>query len=197
MEGVIALLGPIRGGKDVTILLDHIAHAIDRKPSKKGLRITPDEAGVLQDFFNRRALKSTFKEKVLTLLPKHSVRLEAIQKLRNHLNKVSIPEDLFNARICSGVLALRSADRYHIYTIAQGRLLSESTFEGDLQSGLLAGGLNLRLYREIKDLGEKTDETLPLSLGDAILLNRMFCWAFFGSRHEDVRVIHMEELTRI
>ncbi|MBC7533932.1 MAG: hypothetical protein H7318_20385 [Oligoflexus sp.] len=202
VEGVTALLGPIRGGKDVTILLEHIATAVGRKPTKKGLKLSPDEAGVISDFLSRRTLKAPLKEKFLALLPKHAERIKYLNHLRNHLRKVSIPEDLFGRKICSGILALGMGDRWHIYAVAGGRLLSEFNVEGDLQQGLLKNELNLRLYRQIKaeaklmDDKEKDSDSVPMSLADAILLNRMFWWAFFGSRHENVRIIHVEELSR-
>ncbi len=197
VEGVTALLGPIRGGKEVAILLDHLAHAIGRKPSKKGLKVTADEAGVLQEFLSRRPLKAGIKEKFLAILPKHAERIDHLQRLRDQLRGVSIPEDLFGANIVSGVLALGIAERWHIYAIAHGRLIAEFSVDGDLRQGMLKAGLNDKLYRQIKAESRKYDVELPLSLGDAIVLNRMFWWAFFGSRHENVSIIHVEELSRL
>jgi DNA polymerase III epsilon subunit family exonuclease len=196
VEGVTALLGPIRGGKEVTLLLEHISNAVGRKATKKGLKLTPEEASVIGDFLSRRPLKSGLKEKVLKLLPKHAERINFVQNLRDYLKKVSIPEDLFSAKICSGVLALGMGERWHLYAVADGRLLSEFNVDGDLREGLLKNGLNERLYRQIKAESKKFEAESSLSLGDAILLNRMFWWAFFGSRHENVKIIHVEELPR-
>jgi len=197
VEGVTALLGPIRGGKDVAILLENIAVAVGRKPTKKGLKLSADEASVVQEFLSRKPLKGGFKEKILAVLPRHAERIKFLQQLRDQLRRISIPEDLFGAKICSGVLAAGIGERWHLYAVAHGRLVAEFNVDGDLQKGLLKDGLSERIYRQIKSESKKIDDDLPLSLGDAILLNRMFWWAFFGSRHEDVRIIHVEELSRL
>ncbi len=196
VEGVTAFLGPIRGGKEVTVLLESLAQVLERKPTKKGLKLNAEEAEILADFFNRKPLKGSFKEKLLGLLPKHSARIAEINKLRDRLRDLKIPADLFNARACSGLLAVEAGDDTYLYAIADGRLLGEHKVSGDLHAGLLAQGLNQQLYRQIKQAAEKIDPALPLTLADANLLGRVFWWAFFGSRHEKVRVIHVEELPR-
>lgn len=195
--GVIALLGPIRGGKDVTILLDHISQVVQRKPTKKGLKLTNEEAAILKDFFERRKLQPGWREKIASIIPKFDSTFQDIRRIRNELRDIAIPEDMYGTRICSGVLAVGLPDRWHLYAVAKGRLQSEFNVQGDLIEGLRTNGLNLRLYRNIKDaMKEKTPDE-PMGLGDAIILNRMFWWAFFGNRHENVRVLHVEELPKV
>ncbi|MBC7662041.1 MAG: hypothetical protein H7249_20290 [Chitinophagaceae bacterium] len=194
VEGVTALVGPVRGGKDVTVLLDSIAIAVGRKPTKKGLRITIDEAPLLEGFFSRRPLKAGLREKFLSLLPKHSEKTQVLQKLRNELKTLTIPDDLFDLNVISGLFALGQDDGWYVYAVAQGHVLSVSTFQGELREGLLKDGLNMRLHKQIHSAMRRKDERMVLSAADAHLFNRMVWWAFFGSRHENVRVIHVEEL---
>lgn len=195
VAGVVALLGPVRGGKDVTVLLDQIALALDRKPSKKGLKVEAAEAPLLIDFFRRRRLEPKFKERFLALFPRLDKNFRKLQRIRDHLNQLAIPEDLFGAEACSGVLAVAIEDRWHLYSIAVGRVQSEFNVQGDLLQGLHAHGLHLRIFKEIqKAKGGMTQEIQPLTLAEATQLNRMFWWAFFGQRHENVRIIKAEEL---
>ena len=34
----------------------------------------------------------------------------------------------------------------------------------------------------------------PSTMGEAVIMNRIFWWAYFGSRHEDIRVFQVEDL---
>ncbi len=198
VAGVVALLGPIRGGKDVTSLLDQISHALGRKPTKKGLKVEAAEAPLLIDFFRRRRLEPKFKEKLLSLFPRFDKNFQNQQKIRSHLNELAIPEDLFGAEACSGVLAVAIDERWHLYCIAMGRVLSEFNVQGDLVQGLHAHGLKLRIYRQIKEVMQRQGhEVQALTLAEATQLNRMFWWAFFGQRHENVRIIRVEELPEL
>lgn len=198
VDGVTAFLGPIRGGKDVTVLLDHLAHVVGRKPSKKGLKLSLDEGLIIYDFLTRRPLKGGFKEKVLSLLPKHSARIGYLNKLRDYLREVVIPDDLFDGRITSGVLAVPLGETWYLYSVALGRVIAERLVKGDLYKALADGRLHDKLYRDIRAANSERETFFaePLSLADANLLNRIFWWGFFGSRHEDVRVIHVDELSR-
>lgn len=198
VEGVVAFLGPVRGGKEVTVLLDHLANAVGRRPSKKGLKLTLEEGRILSDFLLRRSLKGGIKEKMLKLLPKHSERIHLLERLRSYLRGVTIPDDLFDRRICSGILAAKLEHGWHLYSIAQGRVLSEMTVGPDLQKALAEGKLHDKFYREIKAAAEEALALMgePISGAEANLLNRMFWWGFFGSRHEEVRIIHVDELAR-
>lgn len=195
VAGVVALLGPIRGGKDVSSLLDQLALTLDRKPSKKGLKVEAEEAPLIIDFFRRRRLEATFKERFLSLFPRLDANMKRLGRIREQLNQLAIPEDLFGAEACSGVLAVAIADRWHLYSIAVGRVQSEFNVQGDLMQGLHAHGLHLRIYKQIKKAKQRLQkEVQPLSLAEATQLNRMFWWAFFGQRHENVRIIKIEEL---
>jgi hypothetical protein len=195
---VVSFLGPIRGGKDITTLLDHIARILERKPAKKGLQIMPEELPILDTFFRRKKLTPNLKEKVLGFFPRFEDKFRSVQKIRDQLTQIAIPEDLFGANICSGILAVAVGDRWHLYCIAVGRLQSEFSVEGDLVQGLKKNDLNIRVYRQLKDaLREITAVKQPLTYGDAILLNRMFWWAFFGERHENVRVMTLDTLARL
>jgi len=195
---VVSFLGPIRGGKDITTLLDHIARILGRKPAKKGLQILADEWPILDTFFRRRRLEPTLREKFLSFFPSFESKFRSIQKIRDELAEIAIPEDLFGANSCSGVLAVAVDDRWHLYCMAVGRLQSEFSVQGDLLQGLRKGDLNIRVYRQLKDaIREISAEKQPLSYGDAIQLNRVFWWAFFGERHENVRVIALHDLARL
>ncbi|RZA15724.1 MAG: hypothetical protein EOP10_25860 [Proteobacteria bacterium] len=198
VEGVTAFLGPIRGGKEVTLLLDHLANVVSRKPSKKGLKLTLDEGRIISDFLSRRPLKGGLKEKVLKLLPKHSERINYLNKLRDYLKGVIIPDDLFDGRIMSGILATQVGEGWHIYSVADGRVIAEDSVQGDLQKVLSENKLADKFYRQIKVANGAREESgeVSLSVSDANLLNRIFWWGFFGSRHEPVRVIHVDELAR-
>jgi DNA polymerase III epsilon subunit family exonuclease len=196
---VVSFLGPIRGGKDITTLLDHIARILGRKPAKKGLQILPDEWPILDAFFRRKKLVPPLKEKFLSFLPRFEEKYRYLQKIRDQLNEIAIPEDLHGASICSGIVAVAvEEDRWHLYCVAVGRLQSEFSVQGDLIQGLKKNDLNIRVFRQLKDaVREISAVKQPLTYGDAILLNRMFWWAFFGERHENVRVIPMDTLARL
>lgn len=198
VEGVTAYLGPVRGGKEVTMLLENLSNSVGRRPSKKGLKLSPEEGRIVQDFLLRKPLKGGLKEKMLKLLPKHSERIHNLDKLRSYLRAVPIPDDLFDGRICSGVLASKVHEDWHLYSIALGRVVGEIKVGPDLQKALAAGKLHENLYRGIQEASASPQNVLgePLSSESANLLNRMFWWAFFGSRHEEVRVIHVDELAR-
>ncbi len=196
--GTVGLLGPIRGGKDISTLLDNFARILGRKPTKRGLRVEADEAPLLLEFFRRRRLEPTLKEKLLAFLPRFEGRFKSLQKIRNELNQISVPEDLFGAEAISGVLAVALDEHWHLYTVACGRVLGEVTVKGDLLQGLHAHGMNIKMFRQIKDAVKRhQEEAVPLTATEAILLNRMFWWAFFGSRHEAVKVIPVEELATL
>ncbi|MFY7927881.1 MAG: hypothetical protein ACOVS5_03340, partial [Oligoflexus sp.] len=122
VAGVVGLLGPIRGGKDVTILLDHIARILSRKPTKKGLKILPGEVSLIVDFFARRRLEPSFKEKFLSFFPRFEQKFRDIQRIRDGLSEIAIPEDMHGAEACTGVLAVAVRDRWHLYCVAMGRL---------------------------------------------------------------------------
>lgn len=202
VEGVTAFLGPIRGGKEVTLLLEHISNAVERKPSKKGLKLTPEEASVIEGFLLRRSLKSSFKEKLLKLLPKHSERIHNLGRLRSQLKSVSIPGDLFDGRIMSGLMAVKIEAGWHLYAISDGRLIKEDVVTGDLTAALREGKRHEQFYREILARKVKVSPdgnavpAQPLKALEANLMNRLFWWGFFGARHENVKIIHVEELAR-
>jgi DNA polymerase III epsilon subunit family exonuclease len=195
---VVSFLGPIRGGKDITTLLDHMARILGRKPAKKGLQVLPDEWPIIDTFFRRKKLVPTIKEKFLSFFPKFDEKYRQMQKIRDQLSEIAIPEDLFGASICSGILAVAIEDRWHLYCLAVGRLQSEFSVQGDLVQGLKKNDLNIRVYRQLKDaVREISSVRQPLTYGDAILLNRMFWWAFFGERHENVRVMTLDALAHL
>jgi DNA polymerase III epsilon subunit family exonuclease len=198
VEGVMAYLGPVRGGKEVTVLLDQLANIVGRKPTKKGLKLTLDEGRVLSDFFKRRRLKASLKEKVLRLFPKHSERIDYLDRLRGLLKNVVIPNDLFDGRIMSGALAAQVSGGWLVYSVADGQVIAEDKIEGDLERGLSEGKLAAKLHRQIRSNMRSREETEEqgLSLGDANLLNRLFWWSFFGSRSEAIRILHVDELAR-
>lgn len=192
---VVSFLGPIRGGKDITTLLDHIARVLGRKPAKKGLQVMPEEWPLLDTFFRRKKLEPTLREKFLSFFPRYEEKFRAVQRIRDELSEIAIPEDLFGANVVSGILAVEREDRWHLYCVAVGRLQSEFSVQGDLIQGLKKNDLNIRVYRQLKDaVREIVAVKQPLSYGDAILLNRMFWWAFFGERHENVKVMTLDTL---
>ncbi|MCX6130821.1 MAG: exonuclease domain-containing protein [Proteobacteria bacterium] len=195
---IVGLLGPIRGGRDINILLDHLARILDRKPSKKGLKVLAEEVPLLEAFFRRRTLQQSFREKVLSLLPKYQAGMRQLQRIRLELAAIRIPDDIHGPLVLTGILAVELSDSWHLYCLAGGRLHSEFTVAGDLVAGLRSEGLNTNIHRQLKEaLQLRERESMPLSYHDAILLNRMFWWMFSGERQEGIRVLRLDELIQL
>lgn len=191
---VVFALGPIRGGKEVSILMDHFSNIFEQKISKKGLKLSLKEGGVLLDFLEGRRRREGLVDRVLSALPSFFASNKA-ESLRDQLNSIDVPMELHKLDACSGIIAVPRGDAWHVHTVAAGVPDEELVLHGDLVQALTESRLNVKLYKKIKRLVlKRRKQTQALPYGEAVLINRMFWWAYFGSRHEDVRVYQVDEL---
>lgn len=196
-EDVVLALGPIRGGREVTLLMEHLARVFQKKISKKGLRLSHREGRLALDFLNGRRIEPSFWDKARELFS-FLQKDESMDHIKAQLQELSIPLELSNLETCSGILAVPNGEGWHIYTVASGIPQDEMILQGDLVQSLKEQNLHVKIYKKLKlAIYARRKGPRPLPLKDTLLINRTFWWAFFGSRHEDVRVIPIEELARI
>ena len=145
---MILALGPIRGGREVSILLDHFAQIFDKKITKKGLRLEEWEGKILLDFLGTSGEKITIPtggEIIPNLFASKDSEL-----YRQRLERIDVPAELNTMDACSGLLAVPRDDAWHIYTIAAGLPQEEIVIHGDLVQGLHKQKLNIKIYKKIK-----------------------------------------------
>ncbi len=193
---VFFALGPIRGGREVSILLENLAQTFEKKVTKKGLRLSDKEGKVLVDFLQGAPKKMTLLDSLIHLLPRF-FSSERIKELQTKLKSIGLPKELHKLESCSGVVAVPRDDAWHVYTVVAGLPQDEIIIHGDLVQELHKNRLNIKLYKKIKrgihSVRQKKRSIIPF--GNAVIMNRMFWWAYFGNRHENIRVFHVEDLT--
>lgn len=197
-EGVILALGPIRGGKAVSILMENLSQIFCQKINKKGLKIPKRDGAILLQFLQGRLGKGQgLLDRVKNYLPR-ALTGEQGQRIREALATMDVPMELSGLEACSGLIALPKGDAWHVHTVAGGVPDEEIILHGDLVQSLIQGRLHIRLYKRLKRIiHKKRGSQDPIPYGQAVLINRMFWWAYFGSRHEDVRVFQVEELPNL
>lgn len=201
VQGAIAALGPVRGGKDVSVLIEQLGRFFQRKVSKKGLKLDVAQARMLVDFLvgvkngsSSRAVWGRLKQlwQVFSMVT-------STKEDQSELNDLSIPVELNRLEACSGILAMPRGDAWFVYLVACGIPIGEFQTHGDLIQSLRLKNGHLKLFKKIKKaILRKRDagfEGMPIE--EVFLINRTFWWAYFGSRHEDVRVFSMEDLASL
>jgi DNA polymerase III epsilon subunit family exonuclease len=194
-------LGPVRGGKEVGILIEQIAQSFGKKIGKKGLALTELEAKHTIDLLNGwpvakpNGLFSAVKSFV-TKLKKADESLP--QSVLDDLSSLAVPMDLHKIEACSGLLAVMRSDVWHVYLVACGIPIKELELHGDLIQALRHKNLHIKLFKKAKlTIQKKRKRGGLISADDVHMINRTFWWAYFGTRHEDIRILSMDELSRL
>ena len=93
-------------------------------------------------------------------------------------------------------MAVPSGKGWLVYSVVLGIPQREFVLEGeDIVEALTEDKLNQKLYSEIKKKQMKLLMKKKLfNKEECIQINRSFWWAFFGSRHEDVKLFSVENL---
>lgn len=193
---VLFALGPIRGGKEVSILMDNLSAIFDEKLSKRGLKLNPKHGVLAMDFLKGKSLSMGLVEKVFSKIPFFAD--EDFQRIRKELHGIGVPKELHKLEACTGIIAVPRGDAWHIHTVAGGVPDEEIVLHGDLVQSLCQTRLNIKIYKRLKKLiMKKRLSEEPLPYGDAVLINRMFWWAYFGDRHQEVKVFQVEDLPNL
>lgn len=196
-EDIVLALGPIRGGREVTVLMENLARVFQRKVSKKGLRLSHREGRLALEFLSGRPLETSIWDKFKDLLSFFQ-KDPYLEQIKTQLQELSVPIELNNLEACSGLLAVPNGDAWYIYTVASGIPLEEFILHGDLVQALKENNLHHKIYKKIKlAMYARRKGPSPIPLKETLLINRTFWWAYFGSRHEDVRILSVDELGRI
>jgi DNA polymerase III epsilon subunit family exonuclease len=195
--GTVLALGPIRGGREVSLLMEQLSRVYRKKLSKKGLRLNHKEGRLALDFLNGRRIELPLFDKVLDWLG--GLRPDPrIEEIKSELKDLSVPIELNNLEACSGLLAVPKDNCWYLYVVACGVPLKEMILAGDLMQSLKQNGQHLQLYKEIKlTIYQRRKGIKPLTVEETMFINRAFWWAYFGSRHEDVRVIPVDDLIKM
>ena len=188
-------LGPIRGGKEVSILMENLSEIFGEKVSKRGMKLSIKEGELLLDFLKGKSLKGGLVDRLRSLLP---IKASSLGEIRKSLHAIAVPMELNKLEACSGLIAVPRGDAWHIHSVASGIPFEETVLHGDLIQGLTQSKLNIKFYKKIKKMQLKRRlESEPLPYGEAMLVNRMFWWAYFGERHQNVRVFQVEDLANL
>ena len=152
------------------------------------------EGELLLDFLRGRHQSVGVLDRVKSFLPQ-MFGASSLDLIRKQLTDIDVPMELHNLEACSGVIAVPRGDAWYVHTVAAGVPDEELILHGDLIQSLTEARLHVRLYKKIKKLIVKRRRTVDvIPYGEAVLINRMFWWAYFGSRHEDVRVYQVDDL---
>ena len=195
-EKVVYALGPIKGGKEVSIFVDNMAKSYDLKMGKKGLKLNSKQLKVALDYLKFHKLEVPVYKKLLAKIPLLGRTAKKQTKWSEELFNYAIPSELSGLEECTGIMAVPSGKGWLVYSVVLGIPQREFVLEGeDLVEALTEDKLNQKLYSEIKKKQMKLLMKKKLfNKEECIQINRSFWWAFFGSRHEDVKLFSVENL---
>ena len=195
-ESVVYALGPIRGGKDVSIFVENMARSFDLRVSKKGLKINSKQLSVVLEYLKFNALEIKTSKKILSKIPLLGSTAKKQITWAEELFNYAIPSELSGLEECTGILAVPSEKQWLVYSVVLGVPQRVFTVKGeDLVEELTKDGLNHKLYAEIKKKQMSLLKKKRLfNREECIQINRSFWWAFFGSRHENVKLYSVENL---
>ena len=202
-DEVLVALGPIRGGREVSLLLDQLGQIFAKKVNKKGLKLDQREARLAVNFLYGRQHGDTGLLGRLKHLIESWRQDERFKGIEKQLATLSLPLELHSLEHCSGIIAMASEaghhhNHWHVYTVANGLPLDSFQLNGDLVQALKAKNLHVELFKTIKlEIFKYRRRSGAISERSSLFINRIFWWAYFGERREDVRILPVDELPKL
>ena len=197
-ENVAIALGPVRGGRDVTTLLEQYADLFESKLQKKGIKLGAKEGLLLQNFLRSKvgsapSLLGRVAEFAGTLFS-----LPAAKALRQKLEAIPIPRELKSMNDCSAVIVVPPQDESEqslLYGVASGLPCHAAITKTKYPECLSDEKSRKRIIAAIqKDTQKFQSSYRLLPQRESLIVNRLVWWTCFGPRHEDVKVFTVNSL---
>jgi len=194
--GATWAIGPIKGGRGIGAFMEEIAQIFNKKPSKRSINLSKTAGRLVENllrgktttkaplsFFPPLLLLSRFRQKQKT----ENMQLKELQKL-------TIPKELNQLQVFSGVLAVPLENSWEVYSISAGTPRYEGSYPGIVDPNT-ATKLGKKLYPKIRKRSLKIGKK-PLSAWEAHTISRVLWWLQFGPDRRESHFFNLEVLSK-
>lgn len=193
-KGAVFALGPVQGNREAHDFVAAAADVFAKKVLRNGVKLAKAEGDLLLNYLeNQGRFASNFLQKILILLPalRNVSRQERLWRRR--LSSVPFPANLKRLFDHTGILATPEGASWKVYAIRYGNVLEHRSV-AELDEAL---GDKKWLRHVLLSLQAAQNRMDPLTLLDALSVNRISWWIHFGARRERGRFVDVQEIKKL
>ena len=183
IKGTVFAVGPIRRGKEASAFMENVASILGRKISKRGLRINPWEAVIIQQILSGGSSPLGLVWRMSRLLwPPFKEHIDKKLATEEKLNQLSAPQGLSDLQSLNGILLIPINEQERVfYSISKGFVQDRRQICGNNDEDLQKPAFLKALLKNARP-GLLKPQLWPLSQLDAGLINAISWWITFGTR---------------
>lgn len=194
-EGAVFALGPVQGNREAHDFVAAAAEVFQKKVHRNGVKLSPEEGHILLNYLEHQGrLGGSLFQKVLTLIPVLGVKHRQERRLRRDLAAVPFPANLKRLFDHTGILATPEGTSWQLYAILYGRVLDHRSVK-QLDEAWSDKNWLREVLRNLQTSPQRRMH--PLTLTDALSVNRVSWWIHFGARRERGRFVDIQEIKKL